>query len=276
MADISPSNETPNFQQLNSEVSKSSPFQIKESDSSNFISKVKLAWRSLFVEEQVTAKAEKSTDPHVVDKIERLHKVTDKTLKNLKQLREDLKKELDPELMAHVEIVVHSIIRQISSIKNHSQVENKHSFEKYEEWEACISTLSSNTKDKKEMIKAVITNIINKSNMRIEKDLQVVENYLEQRLDSLPDTKKDVRNLRKYEEFNGLKSHIEQLKALKWDEEAEVDDSEGISLLQRVTDWTKEVDKQREFYQNAMFHQIDNLIDSTPADSAKNKNDEDM
>lgn len=190
-------------------------------------------------------------------KAEELEKNADAVLVELHEIKEDLKREVDAEHMIYVEAVVFPIIQRISGIQKaikercEKNVENPQ-FD--EEWivqsESYVNTFSTKMKDRDEIVTTVIKGIIKASNIRIERDIDLLKNYQEQRLE-LVSSKSEQMELRGI--FNErVHDHIAKLEAMKKKPEI----LKNQSREQQFSILRKDVDERQTHLENAL-HAID-------------------
>lgn len=190
-------------------------------------------------------------------KAEELEKNAGAVLVELREIKEDLKREVDTEYMIYVEAVVFPIIQRISriqkAIKTHYESKSDQALFD-EEWiiqsESYINTFSTKIKDRDEIVTTVIKGIIKASNIRIERDIDLLKNYQEQRLGLVlsKSEQSQLRHIFDEKVFN----HIAKLEAMKKKPEVLKDQSreQQFSILR------KDVDERQTHLENAL-HAID-------------------
>lgn len=207
-----------------------------------------------------------STDPKLAGRIHELSRTSKEVLKELLDIRAGLQKQVDPELFNHVEAVIDPLIKDITRIQKimeeepnpttQVQVFKRYtvSIEKANSW----IQIKHHGNDKISIEKAVVEHILHEFFERIERDLQVINDYQQHMLENLP--LDDEERGRLWVELESkIGSYIKSLLALKR--------APTPLSIQRLSQWKRNVDQRRSKYFDGALHAIDNLVNSYSPDS---------
>ncbi len=207
-----------------------------------------------------------TTDPKLAGRIHEISRTAKEVLNELLHIRIDLQTRIDPELFLHVEAVIDPLIKDITRIlkildEEPNPAQQVQVFKRY-----TISVEKANSwiqikhrgNDKDTIEKAVVDHILHEFFERIERDLQVINDYQRHMLESLPlDDEERGRLWVELEQKIG--SYIKSLLALKR--------APNPLSIQRLTQWKRNVDQRRSKYFDGALHAIDNLVNAYSPDS---------
>lgn len=198
-------------------------------------------------------------DPKLAGRIHELNRTSKEVLGELLTIRSDLALQVDPELFNHVEAVIDPLIKDIARIQKimeeksnpalQIQVFKRYtsSIEKANSW----IQIKHHGNDKESIEKAVINHILHEFFERIERDLQVINDYQTHLLENLP-LDEEERGRLWIELEKKMGSFIKSLLALKR--------APNPLSIQRLAQWKRNVDQRREKYFDGALHAIDNLV----------------
>lgn len=247
----------------------SDPIQVKI--------KVKTTLLDRFVERIKSSflffQAKPETDIQLIGRIQDLKKRIFDVLSQLKSIKNKIKNDFDPELSKFIEAIIEFLLKDIERIEKSSERQTSvsqqaHSFQKYAEWLEKAKfwvTLCSQTKDKKNIQIAVVEHNINEVLDMIERDLQIIHDYMEHMIDNLSIDEKEKKLIFQTLETR-LNPYIKSLKALKI-KPSNID-------LKGIIPWKAQVDKRREKYFDGALHAIDKIItDINPLSTSDESHD---
>jgi len=215
----------------------------------------------------------KSTnDPKLAGRIYELNRTSKEVLSGLLTIRSDLAIQVDPELFNHVEAVIDPLIKDIKRIQKIMEEESNPALQiqVFKRYTASIEKANSwiqikhNGNDKESIEKAVVNHILNEFFERIERDLQVINDYQQHMLENLP-LDEEERGRLWIELENKIGSYIKSLLALKR--------APNPLSIQRLAQWKRNVDQRREKYFDGALHAIDNLVSSYSPESPEEEHD---
>lgn len=242
------------------------PFKSKRTMLDRFIKRIRGGFQFF------QAKPEK--EGQLLGRIQDLHHTADDVIKQLKTIKSELKSQVDNDVFTFVEAVVDPMIQDATSIQkkvnqqSSSVTQQAQAFKRYSEWieKAKIWVqICSKTSDPQGIAKAVIRLTIEDFLKVIDRDLQVIQDYTEHMIDSLP--LDDIEKAALIDKIHTkLDPYIESLKALK----ASPEDLH----FQQIQSWKLKVDKRREKYFDGALHAIDKIIEETSPMSSSNEEHE--
>lgn len=203
-----------------------------------------------------------------------LQKTASEVLDQLKKIKEELRHQVDKDLFSIVESVVNPMIRDVNrlqkSVENHNGTVSQQAtaFKKYSEWidkaKLWVQVCSKNS-DKETITKAIVKLTINEFLEVIDRDLQVIEDYMDHMIDNLElDAQEKLYLIEKLQ--RKIDPYIKNLKALKVF-------SDDIALRQ-ISKWKAKVDKHREKYFDGALHTIDKVIhEMNPASASEEQHE---
>lgn len=192
-------------------------------------------------------------------RIHELQQNADQVLKELIEVKKELKNEIEPSLFAFVETVVDPLFKEVKRIqkemeKNDSMSQYIQVFKRYTAWidKAKMWVELCSSRNKKEAIsKAVIEYNIQEFNAIVERDLQVINDYFNHTLDRYQMEANHEKSLKQKVE-NDLLPHIASLQKLQRRPDA-------LTLF-NLSLWRSQFDQQREKHFSTALHIIDTLI----------------
>jgi len=171
----------------------------------------------------------------------------------LKNIREELKAEVDAELSPMITEVINPMLRDVKKIHRMMKRENGEcaAIKHYKEWTEDAKLwveLYSKNKDKEAIKAAIVKHIITKSMETIEKDIRFIEKYFRQSLEQAQLDPEELSRIR-IDKARALAEHVEKLHSLKVLPEAMSFDS--------VSNWRQGLDDQRAKHFDDALHVID-------------------
>lgn len=206
-------------------------------------------------------------DLQLIGRIQDLQKTANSVLKQLRAIKEDLRKDIEPEVFAYVEEIIDPIIKEV--LRLHQSIEQPRSimhqaktFQRYSQWidkAKLWIQICSKAHDKEAIIKAIIRYTVDEFLEVIDRDLQVINDYQEHMLEALTVEDEEKINLAQSIEIR-LNPYLKGLNELR----AKPKDVP----LHEIALWKAQVDKRREKYFDAALHAIDKIINSTIPDTS--------
>lgn len=205
-------------------------------------------------------------DPKLAGRIHELNRTAKDVLKELITIKIQLQDQVDPELYSHVEAVVDPLIKDITRIQKIMEEESNFALQVqvFKRYTASIEKANSwiqikhHGNDKVSIEKAVVEHILNEFFERIERDLQVINDYQQHMLENLP-LDEEERGRLWIELEDKIGSYVKSLLALKR--------VPNPLSIQRLSQWKRNVDQRREKYFDGALHAIDNLVHAYSPDS---------
>jgi hypothetical protein len=202
-----------------------------------------------------------TSDTQLSGRFQELTKTAREALQELVTLKEELREHVDPSLFIHVEAVLDPLIKEISRIQRVVEHENNPTlqvqvFRRYSQWidkaNAWID-IKKHNKDKNSIEAAVMAHIFGEFFERIERDLQVINDYQQHMIDNLPLDENELGQLWVDLETK-LGPFIKSLVELK---------KVPTNLpIERLTQWKQNVDQRREKYFDGALFMIDHLVEA--------------
>lgn len=239
-------------------------FQREESNEYKFINDTSLQQpKSLF--SLLIERIKKTFQPTVHDegklsgRVQQLNQTSIMLLQRLRKIKEKIKQHADEQLFIYVSSLLDPLVRSITGIQrtlmqHGSVIMQAKAFKKYSNWvikaELWVG-IESNLEDEESITRAMILHIKQEADELIDQDLQVIRDYEEHILDSLP-LNDDEMNLLKNQIETELTEQVINLEKLK--EKPEVFD------LQTIFAWKDDVDRRRSKYFDRALHIIDEII----------------
>lgn len=200
-------------------------------------------------------------------RIQDLQKTADFILKQLNDIKEELRKEIDAETFGQIEEVVDPLIKEFSRLKKSvdqplSVTQQAKTYQRYSQWIEKAKLwvqICSKANDKEAIIKAIINYTVDDFLEVIDRDIQVISDYQEHMLDALAVEEEEKMALAQRLELR-LNSYLKGLTDLR---------VPPTDLpLHEIAIWKAQVDKRREKYFDAALHAIDKVINSTIPDTS--------
>jgi len=218
--------------------------------------------RSTFQKFQTKAPRE----PQLMGRIHDLQKTANSVLKQLRMIKDEFRKEVDPDVFAYVEEVIDNIIKEVSRL--HKSIEQPGSvlqqakrYQRYSQWVEKAKLwvqICSKMGDKQSIIKAIIRYTIDDFLEVIDRDIQVINDYQEHMLDALAVDEEEKIALAQRLEMR-LEPYLKSLNDLR---------TKPKDLpLHEIALWKSQVDKRREKFFDAALHAIDKIINQSIPDT---------
>lgn len=215
---------------------------------------------------------------HIETKLEgRIHQLqTDisKSVNKLLYLKVELEKEIDPHLISLIQTIVEPLIKEINrvqkSLEKHESVaqqvkESKKLSEWIEKAKKWIELCSKRHMEKEALLNAVVDHAIQEFHATIDKDLQVIQDYLNHTMERIK-IDEFQKNKLKEELEPELSQHLIELIMLK-------NQPQDLSI-ESLQLWRAEADLSRENCFSSALYTIDVLSDqAAPGHSIDVKND---
>jgi hypothetical protein len=198
-------------------------------------------------------------------RIQDLQATADTILRQLSQIKLDLKKEIDEESFVYVEDVINPIIKEVSRLdsinKDASVTHQAKAFQRYNQWIEKAKLwvqIYSKADDRQAILQGIIQYIIDDFLEVIDRDRQVINDYQEHMLEALA-----VDEAEKIELAILLESRLQPyLKGL-----TDLRVTPRDMPLKEIAVWKAQVDKRREKYFDAALHAVDKIINQSIPDS---------
>lgn len=171
----------------------------------------------------------------------------------LKEIRNELKTEVDDELSPMITEVINSMLSNVNRINRMFMRENGKSeaIKHFQAWTKDAKLwveLCSKNKDKKGIKSAIVKHIISKSMERIERDICYIDAYFRQSIEQLNLDPEETSRISR-EKANSLSKHVEMLRSLQ---------VLPVSMpFDCVTRWRQDLDDQRAKHFDTALHVID-------------------
>lgn len=198
-------------------------------------------------------------DHRLTGRIHQLQREIDEFVNQLLLIREELENEIDPQLPSLIHVVVDPLIKEINRMQKPKEVqisaaqqvkESKECAAWIEKAKMWIDLCSKRHQQRDAISKAIIENTIHEFHTRIDRDLQVIQDYLNHALDNLK-----INDLLKSELKDRLEpelsQHLFELYLLK-------DHPKDLNM-ETLPLWRADSDLARENYFSAALHTIDTL-----------------
>jgi hypothetical protein len=220
-----------------------------------------------------TFQASSDDQQKLVGRVQQLTQASQLVVEKLKGVKKLLETNLEPELFTFVETLMEPMTRDVGFVQKlltmeGSVVHQAKAFKKYSNWmikaELWID-LESHSHDRDVIIKTIIMHIMHEADEQIEQDLQVIRDYEEHILDSLPLNDEEAGELKKHlgKEIRPQMLNLEDLK-----------DKPSIDTLQDLFAWKDDLDKKRLKYFDRALHVIDEVIEAiSPISSSEEEHD---
>lgn len=217
-----------------------------------FVEKVRLGF--LFFQSR-----DLESQKQLLGRIYDLQKTSQEVVEQLKIAKEDFKKGLDEELYSYVLEIIDPLLLEInklstnakdgSTVAKHAQIYKRYSewIEKAKNW-VQICALAN---EREVIAKAVKKYVTQQTFQLVERDMQVIQDYLDHKIDSLiiGDKEKGEIALQISEK---LQSHLLSLSQLK-------EIPEDITFS-KINEWKERIGKRREAYFDGALHLIDKTL----------------
>lgn len=193
------------------------------------------------------------TDIHLAGRIRELDKNLDGVLAELNQVKEELEKEVDPDLFNLVNAVVDPLVKECNRLKNTNAAKVDGDFQKYAQWIEKAKMwveLCSKRNEKEAIIEAVIDYNSEEFKGFIDRDLKLIQDYLNHFLDTIPDDKELGHTIRLHIE-DKVVPHLIALQELK--------EKNYIGDFSHLSKWRATVHHLREQHFSDALHAIDLL-----------------
>lgn len=192
-------------------------------------------------------------------RIQQFNQTALSVLQKLNFIKQELKINIDPELVLIVEKLLDPMSREALSIqkmlgKPSNAVQDAKTYQKYSNWmtKAMVWVdLENKVNDPQAVFQAIINHIFHEADDLIEQDLQVVQDYEMHIMDNLPLGEEEGNQIKKQLEKE-LQPCIRGLRALK--------QKPSNTNLQSVFDWKDQLDRHRSLYFETALQIIDRII----------------
>lgn len=211
-------------------------------------------------------------------RIHALQNTANQVLTALNQIKAELASEEDPDLINSLDAVVKPIVRDVERLQRksahpNSLAEQEDAAEHYSAWieraQPWVHFLSTNLKDRKAIINAVVKHTIIASEEMVKRDLQVIKDYQNHKLAELATNNSDRSQLQKRLDI-ALSKHLADLSRLQRSEPAKVEDI-GLKELEV---WKERVETLREKLYNKSLEIVDDIFrDIHPILESKEEHD---
>lgn len=200
-------------------------------------------------------------------RIQDLQKTASSVLKQLSEIKNELKAQLDQEIFSYVEEVVDPMIKEFSKLnksieQSGSVVHQAKTYQRYSQWIEKAKLwvqICSKANDKDAIIKAITRYTVEDFLVVIDRDIQVISDYQEHMLDALAVEDEEKIDLAQRLEMR-LEPYLKGLNDLR---------SKPKDLpLHEIAFWKAQVDKRREKYFDAALHAVDKVINDTIPDTS--------
>lgn len=200
-----------------------------------------------------------SKELRLTGRIHQLQTEIDYFLNQLLLIREELENEVDPRLPSLINVVVDPLIKEINRLRKIKQIQNSAAqqvkeskecaawIEKAKMW---VDLCAKRHQHEADISKAIIEYTIQEFHARIDRDLQVIQDYLNHTLENLKINdllKSELRDRLEPE----LSQHLFELYLLK-------DHPKNLSI-DTFSPWRADADLARENYFSAALHTIDTI-----------------
>lgn len=206
------------------------------------------------------------SDTQLSGRIQELTKTSKEALSELVTIKAELSEHVDPCLFGHVEAVLDPLIKELTRIQKVVEQETNPTlqvqvFRRYSQWidkaNAWIH-IKKHNHDKISIEGAVIQHILDEFYERIERDLQVINDYQQHMIDNLP-LDDEERGRLWVDIETKLGPFIKSLLALK--------KAPANLPIERLSQWKLNVDQRREKYFDGALFMIDHLVEAYSPDS---------
>ena len=171
----------------------------------------------------------------------------------LKEIRDELKAEVDAELSPMITEVINPMLRDVKRINRMMKRENGESaaIKHFQVWTKDAKLwveLYSKAKGKESIKSAIVKHIISKSMERIERDIRFIEDYFKQSIEQRNLVPDEISRIKK-DKTTSLAEHVEKLRSLQ---------ILPVSMsFDSVSSWRQKLDDQRAKHFDAALHEID-------------------
>lgn len=217
-------------------------------------------------------KRESTTDLKLMGRIRELHTLADQVLLDLKDFKSQCEKEIEPTMFTLVSNVIDSTLKEITRLQKalHDELNPATQVKIFKRYAECIEKakiwISLRQKLAKEVIQqTLIAHMIQEFHGCIDRDIQVVQDYLNHAVANLQDTQEFKAALR-LELDEMLQEHLLELQQLK---EYPLDIS-----LESLSEWRSSADRSREHSFSAALHIIDSFSQKLIPEVLQEKNEE--
>lgn len=199
-----------------------------------------------------------SSEMQLAGRIQDLRRTTDSVCAQLKYFQTQLKTHIDEELYSSLESVIEPMLRDIERIskailQSGTATQQAQAYRRYTQWidKAKFWIQICSDGEKEVILKAVCEHTIDQFFELIDRDLQVIEDYLEHMLDAQILYVEEKQSLLSKIEKK-LEPYMKGLVALK--------EKPTACSLPELAEWKCKVDKRREKYFDGALHSIDKII----------------
>lgn len=206
-----------------------------------------------------TFQPSKSPDNKLNGRVQQLNQTAIVVIQKLKEVKELLKDKLDAKLFAYVEALMDPMTRDVVCVQKlltqeGSVVHQAKAFKKYSSWMIKAELwmdLETKAHDHEAITKTIIQHTMHEADEQIDQDMQVIRDYEEHILDTLPLNEEEFALLKKHL-AKEIKPQLVNLEDLK--------DKPELDNLHDVFAWKDEVNKKRLKYFDRALHVIDEII----------------
>lgn len=215
----------------------------------------------------------KDEEGKLYGRVQQLHRTAGAVLLKLKNIRELLKVSIDEELFGYVSALMEPMTRDFACIEKllmekGSVIAQAKAFKKYSNWmlkaELWLS-LEKKIHNMDLIQEAIIKHIMHETDERIDQDLQVIRDYQDYILESLPLNDEEMRQLKKHvdKEVRYQLSNLEDLK-----------DKPELDSFDSVLVWKDHVDKLRSKFFERALQVIDEMVGAVSPTSSSEEEHE--
>ncbi len=227
-----------------------------------FRPKAESAWQRLLRRFHATINFVWNKHEHTLaGRIHELRHNADEVVDELKQIYNQLSKELDPRLFAFVQAIIDPLLRDIGPISTSMQSSNAalqaKAFKRYSEWAEKAKIwidLCHTVKQKDKIILAVVNHLIGESIEMIRRDIQIINDYQEHSISHLP-LPDDEKQLLRSELKHAITPYLQKL--------SDLTALPGTISLEEVSPWRGDIDKRRQKYFELALQTTDSLIEKS-------------
>lgn len=215
----------------------------------------------------------KSDDLKLSGRVQQLNQTANTVLQKLKDIKSLLQETVDPTLFAYVETLMDPMTREVVFVQKllsnqGSVVQQAKVFKKYSNWMIKAELwmdLEKQAHDMQAINKTIILHIMHEADEQIDQDLQVIRDYEEHILDTLPLNEDEAAELKKHlnKEIRPQLLNLEDLK-----------DKPELHNLPEVFAWKDDLDKKRSKFFDRALQVIDEVIYAiSPSSSSEEEHD---